>query len=300
MANVRPELAELGTGTIKIPPYRSPTNEKSYPFKKYLKDLQLWTMATDIQPPRVVPAIVMRLGGTARELFEDAGEMISIGGAFHPPDGGAPRHVDGAAYVVMALRARFGQLNQENSIEAITEFMSFDRKPGEKIDDCMARIETCRIRAVVQGGIGFNVTIVSWLLLTRFHIPPDKWTIILIPTNGMLPASDRDFFQFQDYRRRHGHMYEARHDIARAQKTGNFWQTESETRHYNESYQHPIANNGYLANNPNGFYDEQCSAPLPEQVWLSQIITSDLERDEHYDEHGVIPDESMFADICTA
>jgi len=218
-------------------------------------------MSTDVQPPRVGPAIVMRLGGTARELFEDSGEMISMGGLFHPPDGGPARHVDGAAYVVMPLRARFGQPMQEISIEAITEFMAFARKPGEKIDDCVTRFETCRVRAMVQGGVGFNVTIVSWLMLTRFHIPPDKWTVILIPTNGMLPANDGDFYNFQEYLRRHGHKYEARHDIARAQKSVNFWQTENDAQHYHEPYPNVVANSGYIANNQASIHDDQRTAP---------------------------------------
>eukprot|EP00972_Heterocapsa_arctica_P040784 6008795-Heterocapsa_arctica.AAC.1 len=76
---------------------------------------------------------------------------------------------------------------QEVSIEAIAELMSFERRPKESIDECIARFETARMRAMVMGGMGLNVTMVAWIMLMRFRIPGGKWTIILVPTSGMLP-----------------------------------------------------------------------------------------------------------------
>eukprot|EP00972_Heterocapsa_arctica_P114299 16441732-Heterocapsa_arctica.AAC.1 len=64
--------------------------------------------------------------------------------------------------------------------------MTFERRTKGSIDECLARFETARVRAMVMVGMGLNVTMVVWLMFMRLHIPGEKWTIILVPTSGML------------------------------------------------------------------------------------------------------------------
>ncbi len=51
----------------RIPPRWNPEQEQQYSFRAYTTDLMLWTLLTDLQPHQQAAAVVMRLGGSARE-----------------------------------------------------------------------------------------------------------------------------------------------------------------------------------------------------------------------------------------
>ena len=52
----------------RIPPSWSPENDRNYSFRAYMTDISLWVMLTDLAPHQQCAAIIMRLGGQAREL----------------------------------------------------------------------------------------------------------------------------------------------------------------------------------------------------------------------------------------
>ena len=54
--------------SYRVPPRWSPEIERSYSFRNYMNDLVLWIMLTDLQPHQQAAAIILRLGGTAREM----------------------------------------------------------------------------------------------------------------------------------------------------------------------------------------------------------------------------------------
>merc|ERR1712185_248532 len=54
--------------TYRIPPSWAPENDASYSFRAFLTDISLWVMLTDLAPHQQCAAIIMRLGGQAREL----------------------------------------------------------------------------------------------------------------------------------------------------------------------------------------------------------------------------------------
>ena len=60
----------------RIPPAWSPENDNNYSFRAYMTDISLWVMLTDLAPHQQCAAIIMRLGGQARELAR----MISPAG----------------------------------------------------------------------------------------------------------------------------------------------------------------------------------------------------------------------------
>ena len=43
-------------------------NDSNYSFRAYMTDISLWVMLTDLAPHQQCAAIIMRLGGQAREL----------------------------------------------------------------------------------------------------------------------------------------------------------------------------------------------------------------------------------------
>ena len=56
------------SATYRTPPRWSPDLERSYPFRQWVYDVFLWCCMTDLQPHQQCAAIIMRLGGQAREL----------------------------------------------------------------------------------------------------------------------------------------------------------------------------------------------------------------------------------------
>jgi len=57
------------SSNYRVPPRWSPDQERSgYTFRNYVTDLSLWVMLTDLAPHQQAAAIVMRLGGAARDL----------------------------------------------------------------------------------------------------------------------------------------------------------------------------------------------------------------------------------------
>ena len=86
----------------RIPPAWSPENESSYSFRAYMTDVALWIMLTDLQPHQQCAAIVMRLGGAAREMARmlTPQEMMH-GGPPHNNPQGPP--VDPVTFLLGAL-----------------------------------------------------------------------------------------------------------------------------------------------------------------------------------------------------
>ena len=63
--------AAAGPGSnfnYRIPPSWSPENDQSYSFRAFMTDISLWIMLTDLHPHQQCAAIIMRLGGSAREM----------------------------------------------------------------------------------------------------------------------------------------------------------------------------------------------------------------------------------------
>ena len=63
-----PGGGEAGTN-YRVPPRWDPAMERTgYSFRTYMMDLNLWMMLTDLAPHQQAAAIIMRLGGAAKEL----------------------------------------------------------------------------------------------------------------------------------------------------------------------------------------------------------------------------------------
>ena len=91
-----------GDSNYRTPPYWSPEGEESYSFRAWVQDLQMWMMLTDLQPHQQAAAIVLRLGGSAREVVRGitADEMMNGGNMYG-------QHLEPVTYIVAGLQARF-------------------------------------------------------------------------------------------------------------------------------------------------------------------------------------------------
>ena len=92
----------------RIPPSWSPENDSNYSFRAYMTDISLWVMLTDMAPHQQCAAIIMRLGGQARELARMISPQEIVAGGIR--DG---QLLDPVTYLLGALQSRFANLEEE-------------------------------------------------------------------------------------------------------------------------------------------------------------------------------------------
>ena len=198
----------LQQATGRIPPGYDPGHERKYPFRTWLIDLQLWRVATDAAEHRHGPMVAIRLHGAARELVRELdANTLSVGRNIPDPAGGMqPIHQTGLEYLVAILTRNFAPLAQEIQLGAIHELFSFRKQHGDNYDECITRFELMCHRVELHGNLQLPTLLRSYMLLNALHFPREKWTILLAPTLGMLPADDIQYQAFLSYVRQSGHL----------------------------------------------------------------------------------------------
>ena len=151
LVHMMPQLGAGGGGgeqnfNYRIPPKWAPEADQTYSFRAYMTDIPLWIMLTDLQPHQQCAAIIMRLGGGAREMARAMSpqEMMN-GGMLNGV------MVDSVTYLLGLLHARFSALEEESRLTAMTEMLAFRRRHGQSINALLARYEVVRQRAAVEG-----------------------------------------------------------------------------------------------------------------------------------------------------
>ena len=140
--NITPQTGQQSHNrdfNYRIPPGWSPEHDHIYSFRAYMTDIGIWIMLTDLQPYQQAAAIVMRLGGAAREYCRMiTPQELMQGGQI------AGQAVDPVTYVLGTLHQRFSQLEEESRMVAMTEMLAFARKPNEPANSLLARYDTVR------------------------------------------------------------------------------------------------------------------------------------------------------------
>jgi len=187
----------------RVPPAWSPENESSYSFRAYMTDISIWIMLTDLQPHQQCAAIIMRLGGAAREMARQITPQEMM-------QGGVQNGVlvDPVTYLLGALHARFSALEEESRLTCMTEMLAFARRPGENINSLLSRYETVRQRAAIEGQFVMSVEGCSLQILRACGIGSQHLFTLLQPFQGQLPQNDEQFRQMCTQLRRYGHISE--------------------------------------------------------------------------------------------
>ena len=98
---------EFGHSTVKVPPYWEPGFEtRGYPFRVWLRDLDIWEAGTELKEEQRAPAVVQRLGGAARELLREV-EINDLREGRTDPNTGVIE--SGMTVLKRGLTSRFGQ-----------------------------------------------------------------------------------------------------------------------------------------------------------------------------------------------
>ena len=185
------------------PPAWGPEMEREYSFRAYITDLMHWVLLTDLQPHQQAAAILMRLTGAARELTRTmTGDEILQGAVV---DG---VHRDPVSYVILGLRQRFGQLDEEMRLAAMTEMLAFQRRRNETINQVLSRYEVVRSRARDEGNFVMSVEGSALQLLRACHVSSSQMVTLLQPFNNQLPNTEAQFRALQEHMRRIGHILE--------------------------------------------------------------------------------------------
>lgn len=181
-----------------------PETDSTYPLRTYLRDLRLWSYAADVERQRLAPLACLRLTGQAKELAREFDPDILANGRLLADGTRQP----GIEYMMNALNARFGVLAQELQIHVLREVLQFHRKSQESVDEALSRFALLLHRADEGGGIDFQPTVQSWLLLNGLNIPPKDWPQVLAQTQGALPETPDQYAALQNYLKRRGHLTE--------------------------------------------------------------------------------------------
>ena len=122
-------------GSRQPPPGWSPDREATYPFRHWVQDLLAWSiLATEMDPAQQCAAIILQLGGSARELTRSLNyqEMVQ-GGQING------EQVDPVTYLLTNLATQFAPLGGESRLQATRELFEFSRRRSETTDALLSR-----------------------------------------------------------------------------------------------------------------------------------------------------------------
>ena len=131
----------------QIPHVYNPETDRAYSFRRYVPDIGLWGMMTDLSPHQQCAAIITRLQGQAREIANLI-PAHEVAAGILTPDG---QHVDPVSNLMGRLAQRFAPFEDEERNEAMLQVWNFARKPHENIDSLTSRFEELRYRAAREG-----------------------------------------------------------------------------------------------------------------------------------------------------
>ena len=195
----------LGTATLKVPPAWSVERNQHYSLRSWISDLIMRSTATDVEPQRMGPIAALQVTGSAKELVREIPPDQLANGGVDPVNG---NQVTGLMMLVQTLARRYLPLEQEQSTRAISDFMNFDRIPGESVDALLVRFDVLRARAQQRGGFGINHGGLAWILLRSLRTNAEQTDRLLQFIGGALPHNDVEMGMLVERIRRQGHLFE--------------------------------------------------------------------------------------------
>ena len=101
----------------KSPPPWDPAMSPFYPFRRYAKDLILWSLGADVQQQQQAASAVLQLSGGARALADELNvTLLMVGQQADWGDGRGDVIHPGIEILLRRLGERFGELESEMTI----------------------------------------------------------------------------------------------------------------------------------------------------------------------------------------
>ena len=139
-------MIHSGKLQIQDPPAWSPENDNNYSFRAYMTDISHWVMLTALAPHQQCAAIMMRLGGQARELARKISPQEIVGGGWR--DGAL---LDPVTDLLGALQLRLANLEEETRLQIMTEMLAFARGLGRSSGRCLHGTGSCDSVQLTKG-----------------------------------------------------------------------------------------------------------------------------------------------------
>ena len=154
----------------RIPPVYNPETNREYPFRRYIEDVGIWRIMTDLPAYQQAVTLVSQLQGQAREVAALIPTADLVAG-ITLPDG---TYVDPVSNLLTQLSLRFGAFPDEERNEAMMQMWSFERRPHENIDSFLSRFIELRYRAAREGH--YLMSIEGWAYLLLRQLPMSHGT----------------------------------------------------------------------------------------------------------------------------
>ena len=180
-----------------------------YPLQKYVKDLMVWSISTDIDTHQQGPRAMLQLGGRARELIDQVDTRILQHGEMADyNDGRGLSTQSGIEALCNRLHIRFGELETETIIRSLIEYYAFNRLPGEDVDQALTRYDILWQRLVDTGHVYMAPALVAYHLLKGMMIHPSRWPVLFMPWGGRFPVDPQHYEMLKTAVRQQGHLIE--------------------------------------------------------------------------------------------
>ena len=180
-----------------------------YPFRRYAKDLILWTCGCDIPLHAQGPAAVMQLGGTARALADEISlDQLTIGITADWGDGAGLIHRPGTHVLIRRLGERFNELEIETVLRTLVDFMTFHRLGKEDIDTALTRFDILYSRARESAHFEVSPSVLAFLMLSMLGIQYHRWTMLFMNWGGQFPTTDVHVHSLKSNIRQQAHILE--------------------------------------------------------------------------------------------
>ena len=161
---------------------------QGYPFRLWKRDAEVWMAGTELAWGKVGPAMVQRLGGTAKEILRELPIEVLTRGRRDETSG--LQIATGPEVIIGGLERRYGQMHVEASIMHIVELITFRRNGIESIDDAIDLLEATQARARDDvAGFSMPVAAQAWLFLEAMKIPRPVWPLLFQASGGNLPTN---------------------------------------------------------------------------------------------------------------
>ena len=177
------------------PSFNGDTGHQS--FRAWVTDLMQWCMGSDRSPHQQVIAVIDNLHGTAREMARTLSPAeILNGGVLNGV------HRDPISYLVHGLNPHFSQFDEEYRLQAMTEFLGFQRRSNESINTLLARYELIRTRELQDGGMDMSIESHAMHLFRILGVSTSQTVEFLRPFCGLMPQTQQEYRTLQSQIRR--------------------------------------------------------------------------------------------------
>ena len=175
------------------------------PFRDYVREVHAWVNVTTgtMTPSQQAACLQRGLGGLARTI---AMRVPSVVINFGVNIGG--RHTDAVTYIMFLLSQKFENLEDERQLNSGTALIDFRPRPGERIDQTLARFEIARYEADNAGFQIPNFQLLTVILFRALGVGSSRAATLLQPLDHQMPRTQQQFDSLIERMRSYAHIAE--------------------------------------------------------------------------------------------